>query len=180
MVRRCLIESNMLNAISWHQYFTVAAFIFLGWYVYIGLRYYRTEISTLFRPQGFPKNQTSLVSHPQASIMGAAQADIDATLHRPEELLFGASEPDNISDATVPPGPADELLAEAEMLIEAFHETDDKPGFLSLLNILIGKYAVFSGEIDLESVLIPLKNRAATHLPFQLTANEWPATWLEA
>ncbi|HWZ15455.1 MAG TPA: hypothetical protein VNW95_09475 [Mucilaginibacter sp.] len=170
----------MLNFISWQQYLTAAAILFLAWYAYVGLRYYRTELSFLFGSQRSPENHPSLITHRQASVMGAAQADIDATLHHPEELLFGASDPDNISDATVPPGPADELLAEAEMLIEAFHESDDKPGFLSLLNILIGKYAAYSEEIDLESVLILLKDRAITQLHFHLTNNEWPVAWPEA
>lgn len=169
----------MLSSVSWQQYLTAAALSGLAWYFYVGLRYYRAELSSLLRLTRSPQNHLSLISQPQHPVMGAVQPDQGTALHDPEELTFGTSEPDDIGDATIPSGPTDELLAEGEMLIEAFRETDDKQNFLSVLRVLIEKYTVYSDEIDLGSTLIPLKDLAASKLPFPLNDNDWPAAWPE-
>lgn len=167
----------MLNAISWQQYLTVAALLLLAWYIYVGLRYYRPELASWGRFPRPSETQLSVVHQSQAPVMGAAQPEIGTAVHDPEDLLFADNEPDDISDATIPSGPADEFLAEAKMLIDAFREATDKIEFLALFKVLVEKYAVYGDEIDLEAALIPIKDFAAAKLPFSLADTDWPAAF---
>jgi len=163
----------MFNSISWHQYVVAVFTLSAAWYAYAGLRYYRPELSRLLRIG--PKNGGAL---PEVAatheVMGPARPEPGTGLSDPGELIFGAAGDDGVSDRTLPKGPADELLAEAETLISAFTDSDDKTGFLSLLRTLISQYEVFADEISLPQVISALKTKK---LPFTITAEEWPLTF---
>jgi hypothetical protein len=161
----------MLNSISWQQYVVAVILITAAWYAYVGLRYYQPEISALLK---FKPKTHSVIPEVAHSVMGSAQPEVGTSLNDPEELIFSMATSDDISEATLPKGPADDLLAEAESLISAFEESDDKKGFLSLLKILISKYEIFADEISLPQVIDALKTKK---LPFTITANEWPLTF---
>ncbi|MGF7080384.1 hypothetical protein [Mucilaginibacter sp. UYCu711] len=164
----------MLNAISWQQYSTALLLLSLLWYGYVGLRYYRAEIFAKLKIA--PPVQT-IVPAVAKVVMGEAKPETDTGLFDPDELIFSNSQPDDISDQTLPKGPANDLLAEAETLVAAFAETDNKSEFLSLLKLLIDKYDVYADEISLPAIISSLKTFAATKLPFTIQAAEWPLTF---
>ncbi len=152
----------MLNAISWHQYLTAVTLLTIAWYSYVILRYYRNDLLKRFGQATEPEPLVAM-----SPIMGqikTEQATLDA-----EDLQFGNSDSDDISDHSLPPGPTDELFSEAQTLAQAFTDTRDKQEFLSLLQVLLSKYEPYQDEIDLK-VIRPL----ATQLPFPIEEHEWP------
>ena len=163
----------MFNTISWQQYSVAVLSLTTAWYTYVGLGYYQPEILRLLRIKSRPYNPMPEVAH---EVMGAIKPETGTSLNDPGELIFGLASEDGISDQTIPKGPADELRAEAEILISAFEENDDKKGFLSLLKTLVSQYEVFGDEISLPGVISELKT-AANKLPFQIKASEWPITF---
>ena len=161
----------MLNSISWQQYATAVILVSVAWYAYVGLRYYQSEILALLKIKPTSDWPEVASSH---EVMGQMRPEPGTGLSEPEELVFGRSTPDDISDQTWPKGPGDELLAEARVLISAFAASDDKPSFLALLRILISKYEVFADEISLPQIINVLQTNK---LPFTITADEWPQTF---
>jgi hypothetical protein len=164
----------MLNAISWQQYLTAILLMSVAWYAYVGLRFYQPEIQALLKIKPKANSVTPPVANQMTAVMGKIRPDADTGVVEAEELVFGNSTPDDISDQTLPNGPADDLLAEAQILVAAYGENDDKPGFIALLNILVGKYEVFADEISLPPIIDSLKQLAQTKLPFQVNDTEWP------
>lgn len=152
----------MLQHISWQQYGTALFLLTALWYAFVILRYYRPEISAHFRKNELP---TPLVA--SAPVIGSIKTDYETP--DAEELQFGSASPDDISDFTLAPGPADELVAEAQTLAMAFQDTPNKAEFLSLLGVLLSKYEPYRNEIDLKA-LRPL----AAQLPFAIEEQEWP------
>jgi hypothetical protein len=165
----------MLDTISWQQYVTAVCLLTAAWYIYVGLTHYQNELAAFFKIKPAIKNQLPPVeSKTSISVMGLAQAQTGTGLFNPDELIIGQGEPDDITDATLPKGPADNLLAEAELLVTAFETSNDKSGFLSLLNLLIEKYDIFHDEISLPAVIANVQAFAANKLSFQIPASEWP------
>src|ERR1700710_416083 len=119
----------MLNSISWQQYVTAVFLLTAAWYAYVGLRYYQPEISRYLRIK--PKAQSALpeVASDPADLMAPARPEPGTGQQNAEELIFSIATDDDISDQTLPKGPSDDLLAEAETLIDAFSDSDDKKGF---------------------------------------------------
>lgn len=114
------------------------------------------------------------VASNSTAVMGKISIESDTATYDAGELIFGDTTPDDIGDQTLPKGPADDLLAEAQTLIAAYEENDDKPGFLSLLKVLLSKYEVFADEISLSAIINSLQQLAQTKLPFRLNDTEWP------
>lgn len=167
----------MLNAISWQQYLTAILLLSIAWYAYIALRYYRTELAAWLKIKPAVQSAVPPVANKLNVVMGTAKAEADTGLYPAEELLFVAAEPDDISDQTLPKGPADDLLAEAMVLVDAYGDNDNKTEFLSLFKLLLDKYEVFADEISLPAVITSLKTFAAGKLPFNIQAGEWPLTF---
>jgi hypothetical protein len=167
----------MLNSISWQQYFTAIIALSVAWYLFVGLRFYQPEVQAFFKI----KPQIQTVTPPLASIpsvvLGKINPDVDTDIYNADQLTFSDSTSDDISDQTLPKGPADDLLAEAETLIMAYQDNNDKTGFLSLLKVLFSKYEVFAEEISLSNVITILKKSAKSKLSFALTDAEWPLTF---
>lgn len=149
----------MLHTISWQEYITATLLLTALWYVFVILRYYRPEITNRFQTAELP-----LVN---PSPLGAIRSDKDTVTG--DEVQFGSSSSDDISDSTTVPGPEDELLAETQTLMQAFKDTADKTAFLSLLGVLLSKYEPYQDEIDLH-IIRPL----AAQLPFRIEEHEWP------
>lgn len=164
----------MLSSLSWQQYITAIVLLSAAWYAYVGLRYYRPKLLALLKIQAKPSSALPAVASQMNVVMGEAKPDTDTAQFASEELRFGSNEPDDISDQTLPKGPSDDLLAEAQALINAYEENDDKAEFLSLFKILLSKYEVFADEIRLPAVLNALQTN---ELPFTLKADEWPITF---
>lgn len=164
----------MLNTISWQQYTTAVVLLCAAWYAYVGLRYFQPEITAFLKVK--PKSVTSTppVTNQMNVVLGEAKPEADTGLFSADELIFSTSQPDDISDETVPKGPGDELLAEAQVLVTAYEANDNKTEFLSLLNLLIDRYEVFRDEISLPKVIDSIKPFAQTRLPFSLKETEWP------
>jgi hypothetical protein len=167
----------MLNAISWQQYVTAVLGFSAAWYAYVCLRYYRTELAAWLKIKPAVQSQVPLVANKLTVVMGAAKPEADTGLYPAEELLFSAGDPDDISDQTLPKGPADDLLDEAKVLVNAYSENDNKTEFLSLFRLLLDKYEVFRDEISLPAVIRALSEFAGSRLPFRLKETEWPLTF---
>ncbi|WP_448698237.1 hypothetical protein ACFGVR_15570 [Mucilaginibacter sp. AW1-3] len=159
----------MLHDITWQQYSTAVILITAVWYGYVLLKFYKPRPKTLAA--------TPPVANQMMVVMSAIKPDTDTGVHEADELHFSVASPDDISDQTLPKGPGDELLEEAQTLIAAYTENDDKKSFLSLLKILLNKYEVFADEISLPTVIDLLKQFAKARLPFTLKDNEWPLTF---
>jgi hypothetical protein len=167
----------MLNTISWQQYLIAVLLLSIAWYAYVGLRYYHTELSAWLKIKPAVQSTVPPVANKLTAVMGAAKPEADTGLYEPEQLLFAGTEPDDISDQTLPKGPADDLLDEAKVLVDAYRENDNKTEFLSLFKLLLDKYEVFQDEISLPAVIRPLSEFAGTRLPFRLQETEWPLTF---
>jgi len=164
----------MLNAISWQQYFTAVLLLTVAWYAYVGLRYYQPELQAFLKITPPVKSVVPDVANEKIVVMGEAKPEADTGLYAAEELLFAGAEPDDISDQTLPLGPADDLLAEAKVLVDAYGENDNKHEFLSLFKLLLDKYEVFADEISLPAIIHSLQTFASGKLPFEIQADEWP------
>lgn len=168
----------MLNSISWQQYSTAILLITAAWYAYVGLRYYQPELSTFLKIKSTRRPVVPSVASQMTVVMGEVRPEADTGLFNPEELLFSNSQPDDISDQTLPKGPSDDLLAEAQVLVNAYSENNDKEEFLSLFKLLLDKYEVFADEISLPVLIKQLNKYAAEKLPFEIQAEEWPQTFV--
>ena len=168
----------MLNAISWQQYIIAVILLTAAWYAYVGLRYYQPELSGFLKIKTKQQSVIPPVANQMTVVMGEAKPEADTGLYNPEELIFSNSQPDNISDQTLPKGPSDDLLAEAIVLVNAYTDNNDKAEFLSLFGLLLDKYEVFADEISLPGIINQLNNYAADKLPFKIEASEWPQTFV--
>jgi hypothetical protein len=164
----------MLNAISWQQYITALVLLSIGWYAYIGVRYYRPELAGWLRIRQTAQGPVPPVANQLTVVMGAVKPETDTGIYPAEEMIFSGSAPDDISDQTLPKGPSDDLLEEAKVLVEAYSDNDNKTEFLSLFKLLLDKYEVFRDEISLPVVTRSLAEFAATRLPFRIGETEWP------
>ena len=167
----------MLNTISWQQYITAVTLLAAAWYAYVGLRYYQPELSAFFKIKPTVHTTVPAVANQMTVVMGEAKPEVDTGLYNPEELIFSSSQPDDISDQTLPKGPGDDLLAEAVVLIDVYSDNGDKNEFLSLFKLLLDKYEVFADEISLPAILKQLNTYATDKLPFEIQAEEWPLTF---
>lgn len=167
----------MLNVITWQQYLIATLLLSITWYIYVGLRYYRTELAVLLKIKPAVQTVAPLVNNKLSVVMGEAKPEADTGLYAAEELLFSAAEPDDISEQTLPPGPADDLLAEGKVLIAAYAGSDNKSEFLSLFKLLLEKYEVFRDEISLPVIIRSLSEFADSRLPFAVDKTEWPLTF---
>jgi hypothetical protein len=165
----------MLNTISWQQYLTAIFLLSAAWYAYIGLRFYRPAIAARLGLKSPNTTLTPPVQGKLSTVMGKIKPDEGTILADAGELTFGAAASDDVSDETLPPGPGDELLAEAKVLVDAFGSQDDKAEFLSLLRLLVDKYQIVHDEISLPAVMSDLSAYAAERLSFQPEPSEWPA-----
>lgn len=164
----------MLNTISWPQYIAALLLLTAAWYAYVGLRYYQAEIAAFFKIRSRSQTLTPPLAKESHAVMGDIQQDADTGLYDAGDLIFSNTEPDDISDHTIFKGPGDDLLAEAQVLVTAYEDNEDKNEFLSFLQLLIKKYEVFSDEISLPQVIASLKQFAEARLPFRLKETEWP------
>ena len=164
----------MLSSISWQQYFTAVVSLSAAWYAYVGWRFYQPELLALLKIRGKASSTLPAVTGIMTEVMGEVKPDADTALFSSEELRFGSNEPDDISDQTLPKGPGDDLLAEAQALINAYQDNDNKAEFLSFFKVLLSKYEVFADEISLPAVLSALQTK---ELPFTIKADEWPVTF---
>ncbi|MDO3627557.1 hypothetical protein [Mucilaginibacter sp. BT774] len=167
----------MLNVISWQQYRTATLLLSVTWYIYVGLRYYRTELAVLLKIRPAVQTVVPPVNNKLPVIMGEAKPEADTGLYAAEELLFSVAEPDEVGEQTLPPGPADDLLAEGKVLIAAYACSDNKSEFLSLFKLLLDNYEVFRDEISLPVIIRSLREFADSRLPFAVDETEWPLTF---
>ena len=164
MVWRFLNQSNMLSSISWQHYLAAIVILTASYYGYVILRYYQKEISNLFNRKQSSTNLFVNAQAAPANVMGAAKLDNGVSVSQSEELYFSDSTPDDVGAVSIirenhPSqteaiySPSEELEIEADNLIAAFQEIDNKPEFITLLRILIDSYKRFKADIDLQATL---------------------------
>ncbi|MGF7072353.1 hypothetical protein [Mucilaginibacter sp. 3215] len=164
----------MLNSISWQQYIAAVLLLSAAWYAYVGLHYFQPEISAFLKIKKPKASAVPAVANQTNTVMGSIQADSDTGAYQSDELVFSNAHPDDVSEETLPKGPSDDLLAEAQVLVTAYEGNDNKTEFLSLLQQLVNSYEVFRDEISLPRVIESLKQFAQAKLPFRLNDTEWP------
>lgn len=147
----------MLSLISWQQYFVAITTITALYYLYIAGRYYQIEIVRLFQRELHSADMFAGLAAVDMSVMGQAKPDNGVTLTDARELLFSPSDPEvwNGQDPDLPETGEEErksLLEDADQLIDAFSEVDDKAEFMSLLKMLIESSIATRDEADLHAV----------------------------
>jgi len=132
-------KTYVTRHLSWQQYVTAVILIAAAWYAYVALRFNLVKFNKSTAACPMPAAASSRV-------IGAIKPD-EGTAVQGDELVFSISTPDDVSEATIPKGPADDFLAEAQTLADA---ADSKCEFLSLLKILIMRYE--NDHLDLSSL----------------------------
>ncbi|MBL4677273.1 MAG: hypothetical protein JKY70_13870 [Mucilaginibacter sp.] len=164
----------MLQHISWHHYISAISTLTILWYLFVGLKFYR---SAIFHFLGFrPSNATGipqLFASPAITVMGEAKTEELNRSADAEEFQFSTVEPDDISDQTTPRGPTDDLTEEGRQLIDVAVAMN-KPLFISLLQTLYQKFSACEGEINHDKVFAELSSYAEERLPFTISPEEWP------
>lgn len=177
----------MLSSISWQHYLAAIIILTVSYYGYVLLRYYQKEISNWFNRK---QNNPTLFSTAQAmssNVMGAAKLDNGVSLFNSEDLSFAESsaddehmaiseENDNVKNV-IPISPSQELELEAGNLIAAFQAIDNKPEFITLLQILINSYKRFKDEIELPATLNRIVELSKKKLLFPLTLTDLQECW---
>ncbi|RYY72261.1 MAG: hypothetical protein EOO13_00075 [Chitinophagaceae bacterium] len=173
----------MLSSISWQHYIAAIVIITVSYYLYVVLRYYQKEIANLFNRKSTSTEMFAGLQAAPIEVMGKAKPDIGVMLSEASELQFTEASPDDpeiLSDA-VPFAnghqPSTELIQEANNLIEAFKDLDNKQEFLSLLGILIDSYKSYSDEIDLPATLDRVITITKEKLQFPVTSSDLPHNW---
>src|ERR1700754_784427 len=146
----------MLSSISWQQYALAATVITGFYYSFIIFRYYQGEITRLFGAGRKQRSPGAVFTSSAFQVMGEAKPDDTTRVSDSGELNFADPSSDDEDINTLvratPGAPehlredTDELMADAEQLIDAFKHNDHKTEFLSLLNILIGAYEKTTGQ----------------------------------
>jgi hypothetical protein len=183
-----LNQSNMLSSISWQHYLAAIVILTASYYGYVILRYYQKEISNLFNRKQSSTNLFVNAQAAPANVMGAAKLDNGVSVSQSEELYFSDSTPDDVgavstirenhsSQTEAIYSPSEELEIEADNLIAAFKEIDNKPEFITLLRILIDSYKRFKDEIDLQATLNRIVEISKEKLMFPLSLNDLQGTW---
>ncbi len=173
----------MLSSISWQHYIAAIVIITVSYYLYVVLRYYQKEIANLFNRRSPSTEMFAGVQAAPIEVMGKAKPDIGVKLSDASELQFSEASPDDpeILSESGPfkntYQPSTELIQEANNLIEAFKNLDNKQEFLSLLGILIDSYKRYSDEIDLPSALDRVITTAKVKLQFPITSSDLPKSW---
>lgn len=173
----------MLSSISWQHYIAAIVIITVSYYLYVVLRYYQKEIANLFNRKPTPAEMFVGVQAAPIEVMGKAKPDVGVKLSDASELQFTEALPDEpeilCGSTTVTESyqPSTELIQEANDLIEAFKDIDNKQEFLSLLGILINSYKRYKDEIDLPETIGRVIARAKENLQFQISSNDLPDNW---
>jgi hypothetical protein len=173
----------MLSSISWQHYIAAIVIITVSYYLYVILRYYQREIANLFNRRSTSTEMFAGVQAAPIEVMGKAKPDIGVKLSEASELQFTEASPDDPGIASEPVPFANgheassELIHEANNLIEAFKDLDNKQEFLSLLGILIESYKRYSDEIDLPAAVDRVITIAREKLQFPVTSSDLPHNW---
>lgn len=173
----------MLSSFSWQHYIAAIVIITVSYYLYVVLRYYQKEIANLFNRRSTSTEMFTSVQTAPIEVMGKAKPDNGIKFSDASELQFTEASPDDpeIVSEPVPFAnthqPSSELIQEANNLIEAFKDLDNKQEFLSLLGILIDSYKRYSDEIDLPAALDRVITMASEKLKFPVTSSDLPHNW---
>jgi hypothetical protein len=168
----------MLSSISWQQYLAAVVILTVSYYGYVFLRYYQSEIASFFNRKDRSSDLLP-VAHSKPSVMGEAKLADNVTIANSEELYFGSADPDDIevtsehiTESVEAISPESELVQEADRLIEAFKDIDDKPQFLTLLKILVDSYKRFAADIDITAALATIIEISKEKLMFSVAPND--------
>lgn len=180
------IQSVMLSSISWQQYFAAIATISISYYLYVIVRYYQREISTLFSAEQIHETPISTASFSPVNVMGQKRQDQNISTVDDQDLKFADHEeietldpelrdPSSLNSSTQTL--QQQMLIEMDKLIGAFVEIDNKVEFISLLVILINAYHHYEAEIDLAEVAQHVCTNAHAKLKFDVSMDDLPKTW---
>lgn len=185
----------MLQHLSWSAYATGIAVLAALYYGFIGLAYYRYEISGLIRrltgkPAAGQFNNTGDLLLPVSEIVGGTRTDGMDRVSQ-DELIFAApDEPDERTNGVVQAirptltdsqllGELSEMVSETKTLIRVINESSEtKENFEMLFRLVVQKYPGLVGTSYEEQVNAYLMNESADLFPFPLTLTELKSYWL--
>lgn len=174
----------MLSSISWQHYLAAIVIITISYYLYVILRYYQKEISSLFNRKPQTTDVFSAIQSPAIAVMGQAKPDNGVTVTETQILSYADVLPDEPIQATeqmqtaeIKNDPSSELVSEAGNLIEAFKEIDNKQEFLTLVGILVSSYKKFQEQIDLPAALSRVVEISKDKLKFTVALSDFQHTW---
>lgn len=180
----------MLSEVSWTTYGTLILIAATGYYLVVGIMYYRTDaIGLLSRLTGrkFPGKSSSANDFPvpDYEIMGPVSAE-PVGLVEPEAVTFAATKEDELTGYPADVQPVDiaamvsdfsEMIAEAKTLVRVIKECDEpKENFEMLYRLVIRKYPVLKGTAYQQKVDDFLLAESSS-FPFALTAAELTTYW---
>lgn len=174
----------MLSTISWPQYLAAVAVTSTCYYSYLLLRYYQREISGLFTPkEARSKINENTSTAPKPIMGGIVETELINFLDDTEVLFAEEDQPErtdlkqeNQEAANTGTEPLQQqLIKEADELIEVFAGVDDKSEFISLLTILANTYRQYATAIDFPGLVAHILQAAPTRLHFELAAGDLSA-----
>ncbi|UEG54898.1 hypothetical protein LLH06_07960 [Mucilaginibacter daejeonensis] len=173
----------MLSNVSWQQYFAAVIIIAGLYYLYVIARYYREAFFKAFQSKRrSPPDADTPSPRPTGHVLGDARDSADVSFVDQEELRFAPvdeliekrdTSPTTHQNKDQPPSAGQGLYQQANELIDAFRETNDKEGFLTLFRILVGPYERCLAAIDLRSSIEQIAGLARSKLPFPVTVAEF-------
>lgn len=117
----------MLLFISWSQYFAAILIISLAYYGIVLAKYYRGELLVFVKAKPIPS--APVTTKFAGDFIGSIKPDPGESSINPEDIQF----PDADAES--------ELVNEIGALINAFKGLDQKDEFLTLLALILSKYA---------------------------------------
>lgn len=163
----------MFNYISWTDYFTVIFGLSLTYYLWVGFRFYRDALPSLWT-KSKAKEPTAPIPA-DADIMGLVVPDAEQ-LEDETKLQFGNSEPDETGepyDGLTPAALRTEVLALMGVVGES---GESKDNFLMLFGLLAEKYAAIADQ-STQTKINQLLLEHAKRFAFELDSRELMEIW---
>ncbi|QQL50163.1 hypothetical protein [Mucilaginibacter ginkgonis] len=173
----------MLASISWQHFLTALITLTGGYYFYIALRYYQSELAGFLKGKGKSPSKFPIAVDNSINIIGKARETEMISIADDKDIYYGDTmgddhNPEVISSAVqevendVSVNFANKLEADIENLIEVYKNSDDKEGFLSLINVLVSSFRRYDSVTDLSTILGWTVEHANEKLRFTIALSE--------
>ncbi|WPU94798.1 hypothetical protein SNE25_04590 [Mucilaginibacter sabulilitoris] len=186
----------MLHQISWFNYAAAIFLVAVGYYGYVGLTFYMSELKTcLYRISGRNPRTAPLsgdLQIPEYEVAGAIQKEHVEFVDQ-EELFFAPPESPNEDSPTTSANNkiADkddqlltdfsEMISEVKTLIKVINESEESKGnFEMLFRLIIQKYPALKGTGYMEQINNFLLSEGIAEFSFPLNLIELQNYWLDA
>jgi hypothetical protein len=155
----------MFTEISWNSYITIMIVLLAGYYLFMGWRYYRTDILQLFSGRRFTKTDSSGFSAPGPSIkpdQGSHKINMQEAFEKQDLFQIAQSL-------------SDEIRA---YLNEAGSNKIQKEEALKSLKIIVAKYPALKGSPFREFIQQVTEKEFETNCSVRLSEEEISELWI--